>query len=495
MAAKARPDSVSNAVGDGVSSLTWAHTIIGGSHRFLLVAVTQGDNTVSGVTYAGVSMSLIGTKTHSVATSHRTSLYGLVAPARGANNIVVTFGGSTSNVICGAIGYNFVDQSTPTDGFVGADGEGETTIACTVMSRDGDSVVAAFRGDSSASGYTPNGTSQWLRDDGVPYNYGGGQTRDGADGSPGVVLAWSSAPYVKWTMAGCNIRATSDTLALAVVLEEESTSDNTSYTTSGSVPAIASDEVLIVDVINGAYSVGSEQITDIQLSHNASPAGSFTQEYFSGYGPSGNAVSAFARFYLAGPADAGTLGIDVSVNTGNAMGYSIIASKVLGLDTADPIAQSVFTSSDGAASPNTMLVSIGSPGGLTDASNPTYGALISDNPIAVALDSNWDIEVGELYNGDSGVLHVAFTTPGRESLSSTTDMGDFSDWAGLLSELNLAGGAPSGITADLSQTLGTIQHFRRNQCDCCRACANARRCISQCRRSQRVGCRSGPDVG
>ncbi|HYH69137.1 MAG TPA: hypothetical protein VD866_30870 [Urbifossiella sp.] len=76
------------------TSLTYSHTCTG-SNRVLLVGVfiTSSSDLVTGVTYNGVAMTRIGTVTQG---SERSYLYGLVNPASGANNVVVTCSGSTS---------------------------------------------------------------------------------------------------------------------------------------------------------------------------------------------------------------------------------------------------------------------------------------------------------------------------------------------------------------------------------------------------------------
>lgn len=84
-----------------------------GSNRFISVYVMDGSNLVTGVTYASTTMSLI----QDVATgngSEHLRAYGLIAPAVGANNVVVT--SSASNVvIMGAVSYTGADQSSQPD--------------------------------------------------------------------------------------------------------------------------------------------------------------------------------------------------------------------------------------------------------------------------------------------------------------------------------------------------------------------------------------------
>lgn len=91
------------------SGTTLSHTVGNFSNRLLLVAVSTSGS-VSAVTYNGVSMTLVTSKTD--AQSHIIYLYKLVAPAVGTANISVT--GTSIVGITGTSYYN-VDQTNPLD--------------------------------------------------------------------------------------------------------------------------------------------------------------------------------------------------------------------------------------------------------------------------------------------------------------------------------------------------------------------------------------------
>lgn len=99
--------------GGGATS-TWAHTCTG-SNRILFVGVTVGaGKTVSGVTYNAVAMTQVNTLALAGTTFDNGYLFRLVAPATGANNIVVTASADTF-IYAAATSYNNVDQTTPID--------------------------------------------------------------------------------------------------------------------------------------------------------------------------------------------------------------------------------------------------------------------------------------------------------------------------------------------------------------------------------------------
>jgi hypothetical protein len=92
-------DATSNPTSTTATSLTYAHTCAG-SDRLLLVAVeannVAGNNYVTGVTYAGVSMTQIGTGLSPAAAQNRWShFFYLFAPALGSNNVVISASNST----------------------------------------------------------------------------------------------------------------------------------------------------------------------------------------------------------------------------------------------------------------------------------------------------------------------------------------------------------------------------------------------------------------
>lgn len=136
-----------NASGPG----TLAHTNTG-SNRLLLVGVGASTDVVTGVTYAGSTMSKLvdmqqGDQGHSY-------IYGLIAPNTGANDIVVSWTGLTYARI-GGVSYTGVQQSGLPDATVTRDiTTGTTQITGTVttvadptwamaVTRDGGAAMSA----------------------------------------------------------------------------------------------------------------------------------------------------------------------------------------------------------------------------------------------------------------------------------------------------------------------------------------------------------------
>lgn len=95
----------------GSSSDSLAHTCTG-SNRYLLVAMLDYVPNVTGVTYAGVSMTEIDNGAVSGDVTIR--VFGLANPASGSNNITVTASGSATFVY-GGVSYAGVSQVTTPD--------------------------------------------------------------------------------------------------------------------------------------------------------------------------------------------------------------------------------------------------------------------------------------------------------------------------------------------------------------------------------------------
>ena len=99
------------------TSLTVAHTCTG-TDRFLIVYVYDASNLVTGVTYAGNAMTLLGSTPTGIG-GEVLKIFGMFAPSTGANNVVVT--SSASNVMyCSAQSYTGVFQSITPDAIITA---------------------------------------------------------------------------------------------------------------------------------------------------------------------------------------------------------------------------------------------------------------------------------------------------------------------------------------------------------------------------------------
>lgn len=145
-------DAASNSNGGNVESITWSHTCTG-SNLVLYVGVHEayGVDHVSGVTYNGVAMTRV--KDSFVATG--CYVYRLIAPATGANNVVVTFSSLLNRgKAVGAVSFTGADQTTPEHTSTeGSDGASDTAYSQDITTTITDTMlldVAAWRPGSSS---------------------------------------------------------------------------------------------------------------------------------------------------------------------------------------------------------------------------------------------------------------------------------------------------------------------------------------------------------
>lgn len=104
----------SSSGGSASSPATFSHTCTGDNRILFVAAASNSGQTVTGVTYAGVSMTQIGSKTDSAGPTEY--LFYLIAPATGANNVIVSTSGS--NATGASVSYTGVKQSGQPDASV-----------------------------------------------------------------------------------------------------------------------------------------------------------------------------------------------------------------------------------------------------------------------------------------------------------------------------------------------------------------------------------------
>jgi len=115
--------SSASTINSAHTSKTWSHTCTG-SDRVLIVGIgtfnSTGGGKISGITYNGVSMTLVAEA--SAQSNIYSSMWYLIAPSTGANNIVASFASQTYDW-CASASYTGVAQS----GFPDASSSGNNT--------------------------------------------------------------------------------------------------------------------------------------------------------------------------------------------------------------------------------------------------------------------------------------------------------------------------------------------------------------------------------
>jgi hypothetical protein len=140
---------LATATSDGTgTTLTYAHTVAGATDLVLWCAVdsfrTGGPTDPTGVTYAAAALAEIADFLGGSGNDNPCSLWRRLAPATGANNVVVTHANS-HDITAMTVSYSGVDQTTPNDAVQELDSaDGDPTHA--VTSETGDRVVSFIMG-------------------------------------------------------------------------------------------------------------------------------------------------------------------------------------------------------------------------------------------------------------------------------------------------------------------------------------------------------------
>ena len=182
-----------------------------GDDRLMLVTVAMansGSTVVNGVSYDGVSLSLVGSESYSVDSTNavRLEMWTLVAPALGMHDVVVDLSASVSDgAIVGVTTFSFVDQLDPWGAFVADGGFGAAASVSSISAQD-DMVFSATALESHDNyDLVPAGgqTEIWdLLSDGVNF------AASYQDGETSVNSSWTFSPANEWVLAALPIHAT-----------------------------------------------------------------------------------------------------------------------------------------------------------------------------------------------------------------------------------------------------------------------------------------------
>lgn len=197
-----------------VGSTTVAYDCGSTANRFLLVDIaryTGGYAAATGITYAGVSMSYISAASANDGNVLAFDVWGLIAPATGSNNIVVTWDGAglTAALILRACASG-VDQTTPYTGAVSDSDHNSSATSITVTSATNDMIVGftIAAGDQVTSAPTI-GSSQTSRSAmgiTVPQNVWG--SIGSRAGAASAAITWTIASST-WGTGGLNLKLAS----------------------------------------------------------------------------------------------------------------------------------------------------------------------------------------------------------------------------------------------------------------------------------------------
>jgi len=199
----------------GGSSLTYSHTVGAGTNTIIvaqpcILDAIAGASSISTVTYNGTGMTVVPSSTlaytllgtYDITIAH----YGLVAPATGAHDVVVTASENCDQISCGSHSWFGVHQSASfgtANTATGTDASPTADIASAV----GEVVVASVSAlEASEGSFASADTQRWLQGSPSGLTIQGGESQTGA---ASVTMNWTGAMGggFEWGVSGVSLKS------------------------------------------------------------------------------------------------------------------------------------------------------------------------------------------------------------------------------------------------------------------------------------------------
>ena len=222
----------------GSGTVNFNHTTSATSNRLLLVGVSMNisnstTTVVSGVTYGGVALTLVGAH-NDAAPTRRVEIWSLLNPASGPNiPIVVSVtvrAGRTVGVVAGATTFTGVDQTVPLGTFVSANGANGANSQLDVPSVVNGMVLDTLAiGGAQTATIPPWQTPQWNLASG-----GGGTDVTGSGssrpGNPSLPFSETFSANSNWSLGAISINPSTADVAVTTRVSAVAIGQNSTYT-------------------------------------------------------------------------------------------------------------------------------------------------------------------------------------------------------------------------------------------------------------------------
>jgi uncharacterized repeat protein (TIGR01451 family) len=356
----------------GGGSLTFSHTTGNGSDRLMLVGISVANSsvnqsTVSTVTYASQSLTLVGSVIADAAASGtsarpRTEIWSLVNPPSGTANVVVTLNTGTRAITAGATTFTGVNQSTPLGTFASAQANTGTSASVTVSTADGQVVfdtasVGAYYGTTGSAPPTATlGADQVSRWDlsaeyatsGELYVRGSGSTWASNAASRNMTRNWTG--NLPWAIGAVSVRpnvplATISQVASTLTTWNTASATLSSFSESYNSGSTGTNRLLVVGI--SYRDNDDETVTAVSYGGTA-----MTQI---GTANTGNDGTIYLYRMVNPPTGSNTLAItwNSSLNNGAVIG----AVTYEGVDPTQPTGTFASATSTGSTTPAVNVVS------------------------------------------------------------------------------------------------------------------------------------------
>ncbi len=250
--------------GAGTFNLNFTHTTTATANRLLIVGVSMNitnspGSAVTGVTYGGTALTLIGAH-NDAGSTRRVEMWYLLSPASGPNvaiavSVNIPTAGVKVGVVAGATTLTDVDQTMPLGSFVSADGAAAGYGQLNPMSVINGMIMdtIAVGGNVTATPYGPQ-VQQWnattASGTDPPAVTGFGSSRTGA---PSVPLAGTFSGNTNWSYGAIPINPSTADIAVTTSVSAVALGQNSTYnvTITNNGPS-AANNVTLTDTYNAA---------------------------------------------------------------------------------------------------------------------------------------------------------------------------------------------------------------------------------------------------
>jgi MYXO-CTERM domain-containing protein len=198
-------EAATSANGSG-NSLSFMHTVGTGADRYLVLAVAMEppNASVSSASFSGKALTRIGARAAAIC---RTELWGVTAPASGAQPMQINFSNGPSVVVAAVSSYTGVDSRNPTDPFAShtGTGGGPQDLSVSVAIDAGDFTVDVLCGASSGGAPSPKAgalqTQRWRRSSSTLLGVGSTQPNITSDGRATMSWTLDGPGTIDWSIA------------------------------------------------------------------------------------------------------------------------------------------------------------------------------------------------------------------------------------------------------------------------------------------------------
>ena len=220
-------DATSEGEDTSGTTITVSHTTADQSNRVLIVGVmstnvtSEAAGVPTGVTYDSVPMTKLDSSAFTSTDKHVTSMWYLVAPSTGANDIVATFSTTMAEMALVSWTYYGVDQTTPLGAQV-IDQSTGTEPSVKVSGLAGDAAVSAINYEADPGDTIAAGSDQTEDHDGITNELGsGGSHQTAATTLPTTALTWTISASVAYALIGVPIKGVSSKTDTPVLRSSE----------------------------------------------------------------------------------------------------------------------------------------------------------------------------------------------------------------------------------------------------------------------------------